>query len=194
VRVGYIITLSEEAKRVLQKLENLPERTLQAIASAIDLENSYTIKHIQEHRMNAPFDRPPLPPSMGIMRHISGNLKARMWARKSVITNRGVESSIGNNIKYAGIHEFGGTINRRVSPGLVRLRTTATGELVRGSKGGAVFAKKTHSRVREVAFTGGTEYTVNIPARRPIQRGIEDRMKDYEEAILKSIVEAAIPK
>nr|WP_279633745.1 phage virion morphogenesis protein [Cupriavidus gilardii] len=57
---------------------------------------------------------------------------------------------VATNIRYAAIHQFGGEITRAAHSGWVRLRTDASGKLIRQGKNGrlAVFAKASHKRAR----------------------------------------------
>jgi len=97
-------------------------------------------------------------------------------------------AGIGSNVIYAAIHQLGGDIERQAYSGSVRLRTTATGNLLRqGAKGRAknlaVFAKAKHKRTRTVDFTAGG-HTIHIPARpyfpvypdRRLQEGAADEI------------------
>ncbi|GHU47399.1 hypothetical protein AGMMS50289_22520 [Betaproteobacteria bacterium] len=76
---------------------------------------------------------------------------------------------VGSNVKYAAIHQFGGTIHHAARSVRVRLRTDKQGNLLRqGDKGNsknlAVFAKDRHKQARETWHTTGA-WQVNIPAR-----------------------------
>ncbi len=86
----------------------------------------------------------------------------------SVSTSYGPDFAlIGASKDYAAIHQFGGEITIPAHRRQVRLRTTnAKGKLQRqaSNKNLAVFAKKTHERVRESWHEVG-EYTIRIPAR-----------------------------
>lgn len=74
--------------------------------------------------------------------------------------------------RYAAIHQFGGTIERSPFSMLIRHRTNARGELLRGTTGGGkffggrglVFAKASHKRVRESWAQVGA-FTIRMPAR-----------------------------
>lgn len=78
-------------------------------------------------------------------------------------------ASIGSNVAYAAIHQFGGTINRAAYSSTVRLRTDAKGNLLRqGDKGRAarlaVFAKDSHKRAVSRRYTVGS-FGITMPAR-----------------------------
>ena len=74
--------------------------------------------------------------------------------------------TVGTNITYAAIHQFGGVIQRQPAAMTLRHRTNAAGELLRqqGYKNLAVFAKKSHSRAR-VTEVQRKAYSITIKAR-----------------------------
>jgi phage gpG-like protein len=100
---------------------------------------------------------------------------------------------VGTGIAYAAIHEFGGTIQRHMKPGVVRLRTDAEGNLLHQGEGKlanlAVFAKKSHadSRVKQVAYEG-KDYEIVMPMRSFLRSALTDK-RDY---ILAEIRAAAL--
>ncbi|MDN3578704.1 phage virion morphogenesis protein [Chitinimonas viridis] len=73
---------------------------------------------------------------------------------------------VGTNVKYAAIHQFGGTINHAARSGWVRHRTDAKGNLLRQGKNGRllVFAKDSHKRVKVTRYTS-EGWQVKMPAR-----------------------------
>jgi phage virion morphogenesis protein len=82
-------------------------------------------------------------------------------------------AQVGTNVRYAGIHQFGGTINYAGGPRRIRLRTDAKGNLLRqgtdgSAKGRAQFAREKgsqpHKRYRE-SLVQVDAYQVEIPAR-----------------------------
>lgn len=72
----------------------------------------------------------------------------------------------GSNVVYAGIHQFGGKIERLAFSSTLRLRTNARGQLLRQKDNArlAVFAKATMKRAVTRRYTVDA-YTVNMPAR-----------------------------
>lgn len=81
---------------------------------------------------------------------------------------------IGSNVKYAAIHQFGGTISREARSVVVRLRKL---------KGGRVqFAKKAHKRVTEVQAEVGA-HTITIPARPYVAQQSRGLPREYGEFI-----------
>jgi len=72
----------------------------------------------------------------------------------------------GTNVVYAAIHQFGGEIKRAAFSSWARLRTDASGTLLRQKDHShlAVFAKATHKRVKVVRYTVDA-HTIKMPAR-----------------------------
>lgn len=76
-------------------------------------------------------------------------------------------ATIGSNVRYAAIHQLGGTIQRAAYSKQVRHRTNAKGELLRtaGFNGkGLVFAKGSHKRALTRWFEVPA-HAITIPAR-----------------------------
>jgi len=72
----------------------------------------------------------------------------------------------GTNVVYAGIHNFGGEIKRAAFSSWLRLRTNASGRLLRqrDHERLAVFAKATHKRAVTRRYTVDA-HTIKMPAR-----------------------------
>jgi phage virion morphogenesis protein len=72
----------------------------------------------------------------------------------------------GTNVVYAGIHQFGGVIDKLAHSSWLRLRTDSAGRLLRQKDHAhlAVFAKATHKRATERRYTVGA-HKINMPAR-----------------------------
>jgi phage gpG-like protein len=182
------IELTPEAQQVLASMKTLPERLPRAVAAALDLENVLTVSHIKEAYLAFPRSGPTTP--IGL-RKLSGRLHQSARASKAVVSGSRVESSIGDNVKYAAIHEFGGTIQHPARAGKVRLATDRQGRLVRQSEHPhlAVFARRSRGKlVKEVGYRAKA-YDVEMPARGMFQRGIKDRLTDYGRSISAAVIE-----
>jgi phage gpG-like protein len=162
---------------------------MNAIAREMDLQNGYTIAHISKVRMRGN-DGKPFPPEQHILGIRSANLVRSLWASEAEVNGSTVTGTIGSPVKYAAIHEFGGTVKRVQLAGSVRLRTDARGNLLRQGKNGklAVFAKAEHKRAVTVAYDGGKRFEFTIPERAPIRSGIADRAAAYGQGIGAAIV------
>lgn len=179
--VRFNIELSPELRAVMAAMT--PQALGKALVVGLDEAAQLTVGSIQAKRLSG---RGPFPPVEGRLGVRSGRLRGSIRASKAVVGEAGASVTIGTNVKYAAIHEFGGTYTRKVKPGTVRLATDRAGNLVkRGNL--ATFAKRRNSRAREVAFTGGGSYTVNVPARAPIGHGVADNEGTFVSSIEKAV-------
>jgi phage gpG-like protein len=177
------ITVNSNAQAILGRVKSLRERGLGiAIKTALDATNEETVGVIQEQYLTGP-----RPEKLGV---ITNRLRRSIRRSAAQIVGESVLSSIGTNVEYAAIHEFGGTIRRVTKPGTVRLRTDARGELQRNSRGGAIFASRKLKRARTVAYQGGQSYQIEIPERSFIRRGLEDQAPAYTARLSAAIVQA----
>jgi phage gpG-like protein len=190
--------ITSQAQAVLRRVQEFNQNVPVDIARTMDTENQLTVGHIQSKRFTPPVKggsrfQPALDPKLGIIVTRTNRLRSSVRASRALVVGGVVVSSIGSNVEYAAIHEFGGVIRRTTKAGVTRLRLDKFGQLLRQTENygdnRAVFAKKRHKNVYEKAYKGGKSYTVNIPARAPITRGIEDRKPDYEAAISKAILD-----
>lgn len=175
------IELTKEAQETLRAVQTLPEHILEGIAAAMDDQNQQTISHEQQNYLNFPKDEPPV--AIGL-RHMSGRLIHSVTASKAKVIGQAVQSSIGSNVVYAAVHEFGYEGEQQVSAHARHVASRDVyqiGERVPGKR-----AKRTLVQKGEVGVRAHTRH-VNIPARAPIQHAIEDRADDYSRAISEAI-------
>jgi phage gpG-like protein len=184
------IELTEEARETLRAVQALPDRMLVAIAAAMDKENWLTVAHIDTERMKQNGGKP-FPPEEHILGVRTGRYRASLRASEATVGPCGVESSIGSNVVYAAVHEFGARIEHEARSGTARLRTDNRGALLRqaGYENLALFARAGHKQVKAVPYQSGA-HTVEIPARAPVTTGIQDRLEDYRNAISEACVTA----
>lgn len=147
---------------LLQRLRNAPAAVPRAIAQEMNLQNQLTIGHIVQRRMTG---KGPFPPSEGRLGVKTGRLRGSLRATAAVVQGQTITSAIGTNVKYAGIHEFGGTIPAYV----ITARNKKSLRFVIGGK--VLFRKSVNHPATE------------IPARAPIFRGIEDRAEQVGAAL-----------
>ncbi len=163
------IELTEEAQQTLRTVQSLPMNMLIGIARAMDLENQFTITHIVSDYLSFPRDQPPV--SIGL-RVQTGRGRASIRASKAEIRGETVSSAIGSNVDYMAAHEFGATIPAHdIVPKSGKALRFMIGDRV-------IFATKVHIPEFE------------LPARAPVQTGIEDRAQEYGQAISDAINEA----
>lgn len=183
------ITLDPQAERIVSGLQSLPMRVVNYIVAAMNQENLSTVSHIQKERLNGVGPFPVEEHRLGAR---SGRLWQSLWASPAEPTMNGqVDSSIGTNVKYAAIHEFGGRIHKPARLGKVRLRTDRRGVLVRqlGHSNLAIFAKDRHKQARTVD-TVIPAHDVEMPERAPIRTGIADCAGNYRRTISQHILMA----
>lgn len=155
------IKFPREAEEAIRRLGD-QGGMLRAVAKELDLQNDYTISHIQEKRLNFPRHEPPVREGL---RHITGNLQRSLRRNTATVSGNSVSGSIGTHVKYAGIHEFGGETKPRV---IVAKNKQALSFLVGGRR---VTVKKVNHP--------GSKY----PARAFIRNGIRDRSEEIGEAL-----------
>jgi hypothetical protein len=162
------VTIGPEAAAILRKLESFPTAMLRACARAMDLQNQYTVSHIQRLYLSFPNSGPPVADGLRVQ---SNRLRSSLTAFPATIEGSQVESAIGSNVSYAAIHEFGG----RTAPHEIRPKE-AGGILSFMLGGKRIFA-------RSVKHPGSM-----FPARAPIQHGIADRLPAYGTALSNAVV------
>jgi phage gpG-like protein len=164
------IELTEEAKGVIRAQQAMPAQML--IAQAMDYQNALTVSHIQKNYLSFPKDGPSV--EIGL-RVETNRLRSALFASPSRVQGLEIDSAIGDSVSYAAIHEFGGRIPARkiVAKNAKALQFTIGGRVI--------YAKS----VNIPAF--------DMPARAPIQRGIEDRLAKVGDAISEAIVGSSGP-
>jgi phage gpG-like protein len=161
------LTVSPEANTLLDRMQNRPGM-MRAAAKAMDQENTFTLSHIQTRYLNFPPGSSR--PTIGL-RWKTRRLFNSIRASKSVATSTTVKSAIGSNVKYAAIHEFGGTTRPHV---------------IEAKKGKALkFIIGGQTLLRRRVNHPGSRFT----ARKFVQTGINDRLADYGEAMSVAIVQ-----
>jgi phage gpG-like protein len=89
-----------------------------------------------------------------------------------------ITSSIGSNVEYAGVHEFG--FNEVVDVKGHLRRFAGKDQFAKVFEGGRLKRKRT---VKGYVDVSGHQRRMNMPARMPIRRGIEDRAANYSAAL-----------
>jgi phage gpG-like protein len=171
------IQLTPEAEKILQDLREMPGWMMDAIARGMDKANVATVSHIQLARLSGQGPFAIAEHRLGVRSQL---LRTELWASKTTVSGNEAQSAIGDPVKYAAIHEFGGAIHHKARRGAVRLRVNAHGELIRQAAHPhlAVFAKGEHKRAKEVAYEAG-EHDVIMPERAPVRTGIRESLQQY---------------
>lgn len=162
------IYLTPDAEAKLRGMRNIPRTVPKVLAAALDTQNQVSVGHITEKRLTG---KGPFPVPQGKLGVRTNRLRdSLMWVPAKVDKGGRVTSAIGSDVKYAGIHEFGGFIR----PTTVRPKN---GKALKFSIGGrVVFAKQVQLPARY------------MPARRPVRRGILDRRMEYEEGLSQAVL------
>lgn len=161
-------------------LRRLPEikdgvSLVQKLAKAMDAQNIFTVSHIQQDYLTFPGTEPT---TMDGLRYITGSYQRSLRAAETTFTDSALVSGIGSNvvskdgISYPAVHEFGADIPAHD----IRAKNARALRFVDES-GKVIFRKVVH-------FPGA-----QIKARKPIQRGIQDRANDYTKAFETIIVQ-----
>lgn len=188
---AYQLDLAPDARAILQRLKDR-YGALRAAAAALLRQNVLTVSHIQAHHLSLP--KHGKTSMLGLRAISTPGYRGTLHASPVGLAGDIVQSAIGSPIKangfsYPALHEFGAEFTRTSKPGKVRLATDAAGNLLRQPKDSrlAVFAKNTRKQAKEVTYLGGRTYPVKVPARRPVQKGIEDRWNLYGPAVSQAI-------
>lgn len=148
------IQLSSNAASIARELGQFRGLALQEMAAAMDVENQATIRHIAQNKLSRRGST-----TLGV---VTNRLRGSLRASRTSVGSSGIEGSIGTNVEYAGVHEFGATIKAKNGP---YLHFNVGGQWVR---------KK----------------SVTIPARPFLSTGIQERADSYAVALSKAIEEA----
>lgn len=175
-----------------------PARVLTAIATEMQKQSLLTIGRASEKRMNFPGDGPT---TLEGLRHRTGHLLRSLRAVTTVGGDE-VRTSIGSNLKYFGVHEFGFQGTQQVKAytrrgqARVRLGTGGVVNLLAATKLGLVKKGGTLKKGIGILVAGGLinvrahERKANFPARMMIQKTIAERQQEVETAISAAVEKA----
>lgn len=178
------IQLSERSREAIERLAEYPQRLTAAIRSALDKENQLTVGHIVSAKLSRRG-----PKTLGVR---SNRLRGSVRATRARANGAGqVVASIGTNVVYAGVHEFGfrGRVGVRAHTKNMTFKRSALASSYYHMVGGTKI-KKSSKQTVQVAVRAHSRQ-VNFPKRAPIATGILERQERYRNAIEKAIVEAA---
>jgi len=182
------IKLTPKAEALLRTVKEMPSWAMDAVCLGMDRANALTVSNIQRKYLTG---RGPFPPEEHRLGVVTNRLRSGAWASSAVATGTQVQSAIGDNVKYAEIHEFGGTIHHNARTGTARLRTDKVGNLLHqaGHANLVVFARASHKRVKEVAYKAEA-YDVEMPERAPFRTGIAECLDQYGKRVSAELVKA----
>ncbi|MEO5804104.1 MAG: hypothetical protein ABIR24_11305 [Verrucomicrobiota bacterium] len=207
------IKLTAESELVMKRLQAFPGVVLGRVARAMDKENHTTIGHISSVRMRGNNGKP-FAPALGILGIRTGHLYKTLRQSAASVVGSEVVSSIGTNVEYAGVHEFGFegdvTVKSHQRKGGAGDKFSVTGSHVsriaalrmgalskkqagaQAQNSGKYIFKKTGAKKSAVAIGQVKSHSrhVKITARAPIQHGIADRVANYSQSISAAVIEA----
>jgi phage gpG-like protein len=187
-----MIELSSSAADIARQLDAFPRSMAEAVARAMDYENQLTVGHIVSTKLTSAGPR--------FLNARTSRLRGSARATAAKVTGAGVESGIGSNVRYAGIHEFGfrGTVNvpgfTRKNPkgdtfsrnGVTLTRRQATAFFGKGGRARAGVIKSSSA----ISFVRAHTRKLNFPARAMFYTGITEREGNYSTSISSAIVNA----
>lgn len=174
---------ADQIAKLKRCADELPGQALAAIQRGVNRASQLVVAGIQEKRLTG---QGPFPVSEGRLGVRTNRLRSSLRATAAQTQDGEVTATIGTNVVYAAIHEYGGVIERTVKPGSVRLRTDKKGNLLtRGNL--AIFAKRSHKLAKEVSYAGGKQYRIVMPARHWFSKGIADNQQIFATEITSEI-------
>lgn len=159
----YRVVVNSNAGQLAARFQKMPARMSEELRREMDKQNRLTIQHIARTRMSFARDSQP---GMAGLRVITGNLRRGLVAGfipAYNFANTKIIGGMSNRVMYARIHEFGGTIGPR---GIIRAKKASALRFIVGGR--VVFAKSVNQT-----------RPINIPARAPMQKGIDERRDNY---------------
>ena len=167
------IEITSDAKEAIQNLREFPDKLKAAIVRSMNKLNQEAIGEITRNRLTG---TGPFPVSLHKLGVVTSRLRKSVNASRAVIEGDTVHSSIGSNVEYAGVHEFGFS-------GSIFVNSHARRSHLRRTEG-----KKKRSRVAEAIVTGHGR-NVHYPARAPIKHGLDDFSPKYSEGFSQAMVD-----
>lgn len=168
------IEMPPESRALVAQLAHLPEATRAAIVRGMDKAGALVTGRIQAERLTG---EGPFPVAQGRLGVVSGRLRGSVrWTRTTAFGTT-FRQTIGTNVRYAGVHEFG--YNGQVAiPAHTRRVFTEPKNPATG--------KPRRSKVRVatgIANVRAHTRWLQIPARAPFGHGLADHAAEYPKQI-----------
>jgi phage gpG-like protein len=164
----FSIELTSEAKAVIERLGSTSSRLGERVSRAVDLQNELTIGHAQANKLSTRG-----PTTLGVR---TNRLRSSLRRTPAVQADDGViVSSIGTNVVYAAVHEYG--IDQEVA---VRAHTRKVYQAFGQPLKRPVEAKVSAFRRR-----------MKMPERAFIRSSLAERASAYTDALSAAVVSAA---
>jgi phage gpG-like protein len=171
----FTLQLSPQAAAILKGLTQIPRRMALAIAANLNKQNELTVSHIQRTKLSARGPR-----TLGVRTNV---LRRSIRASRATVQGNQISSSIGSNVEYLGVHEFGFNGDQQVSS-FVRREKRRDVRLGSGLGNRKLVAQG-------VAYVRAHTRRVKLPERAPVRTGIQEEAKFYADMISEAVVESA---
>lgn len=179
------IELNPAAQALLARLPNLSADAAKAIAAELDKQNELTIGYAQRNKLSAAG-----PLTLGVR---SGLLRRSLHKSDATIKGDIIESAIGSNVIYAGVHEYGFDGDVDVRPFARRNRRRdikAIKWTKRKSDAGARYVRKQVTVAQGVSYVKGFTRHMRMPQRSFIRSSIEERLSKYSAGFSRAVIAA----
>lgn len=185
---NFKIELTADSQAVLDRMKEYPAEMKRALARGMDRANQYAIAFIQRMHLTG---QGPFPPDQHMLGVRTNRLRSAVWAAPTRVEGKRVSSIIGDNVKYAALHEFGGTVQRKARAGVAQLKMKSNGELMRQAvnKNLAVFASKRTKHRKSVAYVAKAHMAV-YPERAPFRTGLNASRPEYTRSMSEQVMAA----
>ena len=190
------IKLTPQAEALLRTVQELPSWGMDAVCIGMDRANQIALANIQRKHLTGQGPFPVDEHKLGVR---SGRLRGAAWASPAVATGTQVSSAIWDNVKYAQIHEFGGTVHHPARTMTLRFATDVHGTLLTQAANSnlRVFAnmkklsklKTGNKRFKEEKHKAEA-YDVEMPERAPFRTGIAEVFVQYSKMVSAELVSA----
>lgn len=179
------ISIPTQGQELIARFTPLPQRITTGLVQTIDQQNQLTVGYIDAKKLHGPTT----PTTLSVR-------TARLWqsirATKASAQSGIISSSIGSNVIYAGVHEFG--IDKTVRVGSFTRRNPRADVFKAGAssmatldKGGHVVRRKARPIAEGISHVRSFTRRMKLPARAYIRSSIQERAQDYGAAMMGTI-------
>ncbi len=165
----------------IERFSTMRSRMMRGIERGMDNANELVIADISANRMTG---KGPYPVAEGKLGVVTNRLRSSLRRADARSNGNTVKGSIGTNVKYAGIHEFGFNGQQQVKPFIRRVKSRD--EFVKVDRISQKTGKSYRARIKSaqgISFVRGFTRWMQVEARAPIGHGIADGAKTYDEQI-----------
>lgn len=183
------LSLTPASAALIASSSAWPVALTRNLVRELDRLNELTVGHIIEARATG---AGPFPVSEGKLGVISSRYRRAVRPSKAALSGSAITSAIGNNVRYAGAHEYGftGTVQvkaHRAKNAMVDVLQTSSGERVERWESFGLRGKKKKIASGYVQVKAHA-MRMHLPERAPIRRGIADELPKYTDGLSAAIV------